>query len=213
MSAAQEIVDACHRLSAAGLVRGTSGNVSVRDGDHVAVTATGARLDALTTDQITLVDLDGAVVGGGLAPTSEIDLHLGAYRRYDTGAVVHTHAPNATALACVLDEVPCIHYEMLALGGAVPVAPYRTFGTTELADVVLDALQGRPAALMANHGTLVHAGDLSGALHLTELLEWCCALYVRAAAAGTPRELGAAELQAVADAVTQRSYGSTQPSR
>ena len=72
---------------------------------------------------------------GELAPTSELDLHLGVYRRYDAGAVVHTHAPMATALSCVLDELPCVHYQMLLLGGTVPVAPYETFGTPELARV------------------------------------------------------------------------------
>src|SRR5690242_1999906 len=144
------VADACRRPGAEGLLIGTAGNVSVRVGEQVAITATGAVLAELTADQVTVVDLDGKIVAGTLEPTSELDLHLGVYRRYGTGAVVHTHAPWATAIACARDELPCVHYQMLLLGGTVRVAPYRTFGTPELAEAVLDALEGRTAALMAN---------------------------------------------------------------
>ena len=97
---------------------------------------TGAVLAELEPEQVTRRrPRRRAVVDGELAPTSELDLHLGVYRRYDAGAVVHTHAPMATALSCVLDELPCVHYQMLLLGGTVPVAPYATFGTPELAEL------------------------------------------------------------------------------
>ena len=89
-----------------------------------------------------------------LAPTSELDLHLGVYADTGAAAVVHTHAPFSTAVACVLDELPVIHYQQLLLGGAVRVAPYATFGTPELAAHVRDALADRQAALMANHGSV-----------------------------------------------------------
>ena len=96
-------------------MRATSGNVSARDGDRVAITPTGgvlarARPPSRSSSSIAT----GAVVEGTLAPTSEIALHLGVYERYGAGAVVHTHAPVATALSIVLDELPCVHYEMLA---------------------------------------------------------------------------------------------------
>jgi L-fuculose-phosphate aldolase len=197
-------------LAAEGLVLGTAGNVSARHGDEVAITPTGAVLAQLEPEQVTVVDLDGEQLDGELAPTSEIDLHLGVYRRYDAGAVVHTHAPMATALSCVLDELPCVHYQMLLLGGPVPVAPYETFGTPELASTVLDALEGHRAALMANHGAIAHADDLDDALELTLLLEWACTIYWRAAAIGEPRALGAAEREAVVSAALARNYGSTQ---
>src|SRR5205085_3319046 len=106
----EHVASACRRLAQEGLVIGTAGNVSARSGDHVAISATGAVLADATPEQVTVVDLDGAVAAGDLHPTSELDLHLGVYRRYDAGAVVHTHAPMATALACVLDELPCVHY-------------------------------------------------------------------------------------------------------
>lgn len=201
------VAAACRRLAAAGLVHGTNGNVSARVGELIAVTPTGAALADLDAGDVAVVSLDGTQIAGPLAPTSEIDMHLGVYERFDTGAVVHTHAPVATALSCVLDEVPCVHYEMLALGGTVRVAPYTTFGTPALAATVLDALEGRLAVLMANHGTMVHASDLAAALRLTELLEWACTLYWRAAQIGTPRVLDQAERDAVVAAVVERGYG------
>jgi L-fuculose-phosphate aldolase len=104
-----------------------------------------------------------------------------------------------------------VHYEMLALGGPVPVAPYRTFGTPELAAAVLDALEGHAAALMANHGAIAHGGDLGEAVRRAELLERMCELYWRAAAIGAPRALDADARQAVVEAVLARGYGETRP--
>jgi L-fuculose-phosphate aldolase len=203
----KRVADACRRLAAAGQVIGTGGNVSERCADVVAISPTGAHLGDLTAEQVTVVDLDGDVVAGELPPTSELELHLGVYRRYDAGAVVHTHAPVSTALSCVVDEVPCIHYQMLLLGGDVPVAPYATFGTPELAAATLDALEGKLAALMANHGAIVRAPDLAQALELSDLLEWACSVYWRAAALGRPRSLDAGQQGAVIAAAVERGYG------
>jgi L-fuculose-phosphate aldolase len=205
----EQVAVAARRLAGAGLVLGTAGNVSVRTQELVAITPTGAVLAELEAEAVTVVDLEGEVVEGDLAPTSELDLHLGVYRRFEAGAVVHTHSPMATALSCVVDEVPCVHYGMLALGGDVRVAPYRTFGTPELARSVLEALEGRTAALMSNHGAITHAGDLHGAVELTLLLEWACTVYAHAAALGTPRVLSADERSDVIRAASERRYGTT----
>ena len=191
-AARSEVATACRALAGAGLVAGSAGNVSVRVGDRLAVTATGARFAGMTAEQVTLTDLAGDPAGGdptGPAATSEILLHAGIYRRYGCGAVVHTHPPAATALSCVLDELPVVHYQLLPLGGPVRVAPYRTFGTAELAAVVVDALDGRRGALMANHGAVTHAAGLAEAVELALTLEWVCELYWRAAAIGNPRVL------------------------
>lgn len=209
----EEVAAACRALAADGLVAGTSGNVSARDRDHVAISPTGGVLARLQPHEVTVVDLAGEVVDGELAPSSELGLHLGVYERYGAGAVVHTHAPMATALACVLDELPCVHYEMLLLGGSVRVAPYRTFGTAELADAVLDALEGRTAALMANHGTLAYGSDVAAARRATELLEWASTVYWRAHALGTPRVLSEQQRQDVIDAAAGRGYGVTRAAR
>src|SRR5881392_306052 len=178
----EDVAAACRRLAADGLVHATEGNVSAREGDLIAITPTGARLEELRAEEVAVVDRSGAQVDGPLAPTSELELHLGVVERYGAGAVVHTHAPFATTLSCVLDEVPLVHYEMLMLGGPVRVAPYATFGTPELAAGVLDALDGRTAALMANHGAIAYAADLDGAVELSLLLEFACSVYWHAAA-------------------------------
>lgn len=208
----ERVAAAARRLAARGLVAGTAGNVSERAGELVAITPTGAPLADLEPAQIAVVDLGGRTVDGPFAPTSELELHLGAYRRYAAGAVVHTHSPTATAVACVVDELPLIHYQLLALGGPVRVAPYATFGTPELAELTLDALEGRSAALMANHGTIAIAPDLDGAVENALLLEWASDLYARAAAIGEPRTLDAGDARNVVDAVTARGYGTLQES-
>jgi L-fuculose-phosphate aldolase len=206
----ERVAAASRRLAEAGLVRGTAGNISVRVGGAVAITPTGAPLETLDAPQVTVIDLKGRVLVGDLAPSSELNLHLGVYARYGAGAVVHTHAPVSTALSCVLDELPCVHYEMVLLGGPVRVAPYETFATPELARAAVEALEGRTAALLANHGTIAFGADLDAAIHATELLEWCSTVYWRAASIGTPRVLDEAARQAVVDVAIGRSYGSTQ---
>ncbi len=212
LTAARERVAAASReLAAGGLVRGTAGNVSERVGELVAITPTGARLGELTAAHVTVVDLDGAVVDGPLAPTSEAGLHLGVYAHHPAGAVVHTHAPLATALGCVIDELPCVHYQMLALGGAVPVIPYFTFGSPELAEATVARLDGRQAALMANHGAITTGHDLVAAVENAHLLEWACTIYWRAAAIGEPRALTEDDLSAVIETVVRSGYGTTRP--
>lgn len=205
----QRVAAAARRLAADGLVVGTAGNVSERADDLIAITPTGAALEDLTTEQVTIVDLAGTHVDGELAATSELELHLGVYERYGAGGVVHTHAPMATALSCVLDELPCIHYQLLLLGGPVRVAPYRTFGTPELAEVTVAALDGRMAALMANHGAIAWGADVDAAVDRSLLLEWGCTVYWRASAVGSPRALDEQERQAVVTAAVERNYGAT----
>ncbi len=203
------VATSARRLAAAGLVVGTAGNISARADELVAVTPTGAALRDLAAGEITVVDLNGAHVDGPRPATSELQLHLGIYRRFGAKAVVHTHSPMATALACVLDELPVVHYQMLLLGGSIRVAPYETFGSAELAEATLDALQDRTAALMANHGAIVHGADLDAAVEQTLLLEWACGVYWHASALGRPRALDAGQQQGVVETVLRTGYGAT----
>lgn len=207
------IAEACWLLAGSGLVIGSAGNISARVGDLVAVTPTGARLATLTPEKVAIVDLDGTLVDGPLAPTSELPLHLAVYAHCNAAAVVHTHPPMATAIACVADELPCFHYALLTLGGSIRVAPYATFGTPELATSVVDALEGRRAALMASHGAVAYGSDLESAVDATELLEWACGVYVHASACGTPRVLGEDERAAVAEALAAYEYGRSAAAR
>jgi L-fuculose-phosphate aldolase len=201
-----ELVEACHALAAAGLVVGTSGNVSVRDGDRVSLSPKGVALGELTADDIAVVDVAGRVLTG--APTSELELHLAIYRRCDAGAIVHTHAPRATAVACVVDELPVIHYQLLAMGGAIRVAPFAAFGTAELASAVTDALDGRSAALLANHGAVTYAATLAEAVERAVALEWACGVYLDAARIGTSRVLDDQQQAAVRASAMRHGYQS-----
>jgi L-fuculose-phosphate aldolase len=201
-----DLVQACHRLTAAGLVVGTAGNVSVRVGERVSLTAKGVALGEVTPEDVAVSDLDGKVLAG--SPTSELELHLAIYRRYEAGAIVHTHAPMATALACALDQLPVIHYQLLALGGAIRVAPFQPFGTRELAAAVVDALRGRAAALLANHGAVNYASSLVDAVEGAVLLEWASALYLDASRLGTPRVLDEQQQAAVRASAVRHGYRS-----
>jgi L-fuculose-phosphate aldolase len=208
------VVAACRRASAQGLVIGTAGNVSARSGDRVAVTATGADFAAITDEQVVVVDLDGRLVEGDLEPTSELDLHLGLHRLTDgQSAVVHTHAPVSTAMSTVLDELPVIHYQQLLLGGPVRVAAYATFGSGALAEHVRHALDGRQAALMANHGSVAVGATPDKALEHALLLEWLCTVYRDASVVGTPTVLDQEQQDDVVRAAIERKYGTTRPAQ
>jgi L-fuculose-phosphate aldolase len=177
-----ELVDTARRTVSDGLVVGTSGNVSVRVADTVLVTPSGVPYDRLTPDDVTGVDLDGRPTLGSLVPTSELPMHLAVYRSTDARAVVHTHAVHATAVSTLVSELPAIHYMTGALGGAVRVAPYATYGTDELAENMLHALADRFACLLQNHGTITYGSTLSQAYDRTAQLEWMCHLWLTARA-------------------------------
>ncbi len=200
LTAAREaIVATCLELSRAGLVVGTAGNVSVREGDLVALTPSGVRYAGLTPDLVGVHRLDGAPVEAPLAPTSEIALHLAVYAtRPEVHAVVHTHSPAATALSALVDEVPAVHYYTELFGGPVRVAPYALYGTDELARNVVDALRDRTGCLMGNHGAVALGPDLAAAHEKSGYLEWLCDVYLRAASAGIPRLLSPDQLAVVA---------------
>jgi L-fuculose-phosphate aldolase len=208
--AREAIVATCRDLSRAGLVVGTAGNVSVREGDLVAVTPSGVRYAGLTPELVGVHRLDGPAVEAPLAPTSELPLHLAIYAaRPEAGAVVHTHSPAATALSALVDEVPPVHYYTAMFGGPVRVAPYATYGTQELADNTVRALHDRTACLMGNHGAVTVGPDLVTAHEKCVYLEWLCDVYLRAASAGTPRLLPPAEIAAVAEKLA--GYGQRPP--
>lgn len=207
----EQVAEAARRAAHEGLLIGTAGNVSARSADLVAVTASGVTLRGCRPEDVTVVSLAGDVVEGELAPTSELALHLGVYADTGAEAVVHTHAPFSTAVACVLDELPVLHYQQLLLGGTIRVASYATFGTPELARAVRAALEGRQAALMANHGSVAIGASLHAAVESALLLEWLAALHVRASSLGAPRVLTQAEQDDVIHQALARNYGTPQP--
>ena len=190
-----EVAQTALGLLTTGLIVNTSGNVSIRMGEHVVITPSGRDYKSLTPRDIAVVDLKGNVVDGEMLPSSETPLHQAVYESNpEVGAIVHVHSVYATAVSTILDQLPAIHYQMTDLGGAVPVAPYRTFGTDELAEVTSQALQGRSAVIMKNHGSLTTANTLDKALGRCVTLEWCSKVYLKALSAGSPNILSADEM-------------------
>ncbi|AYN43909.1 class II aldolase/adducin family protein [Streptomyces dangxiongensis] len=191
-----ELVATARRTVTDGLVVGTSGNVSARLGDLVLITPTGVPYDRLTPGDLTAVDLTGRQTRGTLAPTSELPMHLAVYRTTDARAVVHTHAVHATAVSTLVPALPPIHYMACALGGPVRVAPYATYGTDELAEHMLRALDGRSGCLLRNHGTITYGTTLDQAYDRTAQLEWMCRLWLTASSVPglTPSLLSEAQL-------------------
>lgn len=196
------VVATCRELSARRLVVGTAGNVSVRVGDHVVISPSAVAYDEMTAGAVAVCDLSGRLLEAPLAPSSELPLHLSIYRSSGHTAVIHTHAIASTALSTVVDVVPPTHYYTAMFGGPVRVAGYATYGTAQLAQNVVAALQDRTAALMANHGAVLVGDDLASVLARVEYLEYLCEVVLRAGAYGLPaRELDEAELARVAELI------------
>jgi L-fuculose-phosphate aldolase len=200
------VATAALRLLEDGLVRGTSGNVSARAGELMAVTPTGVDYRGLRPADVAVVDRDGGQVDGELAPSSELPLHLAVYRaRGDVGAVVHTHSTFATTFAVLGEELPAVHYLLAFAGRRVRVAPYATYGTGALADACAAALGGDGAVLLANHGVVAVGPDLERALLVADAVEQVAELCWRARCVGTPVVLADAEMDRVAAAFA--TYG------
>ena len=192
---AREALAAAYRaLAAAGLIAGSSGNISVRDGAGMLISPTGATAERIDAADVVACALDK----GAPRASSEWALHGAIYvARPEVGAIVHTHADACTALACLNEGLPAFHYGVLAFGGAdVRCAPYVTFGTPALAVLALEAMDGRTACLLANHGMIVAGASLDRAVDGALELERLARQYLLARGAGTPRLLTAAEVSA-----------------
>jgi L-fuculose-phosphate aldolase len=202
-----EVVAAALQLLQSGLVRGTAGNVSVRPegGELVVMTPTGVDYRRLDPGDVSVVRLDGGLVEG-LAPSSELPMHLAVYRaRADVSAIVHTHSVFATTLAVLGEELPGVHYVLAHAGRRVRVAPYATYGSEALARGCVAVLGQDRAVLLANHGVLAVGATLQAAMVVAEAVEYTAELYWRARQVGAPVVLADEELDRVALAF--RNYG------
>ena len=202
----EQIVAACRQLDSSGLNRGTSGNASCREGEHFLITPTGVPVDEITPSKIVALDFDGKVIGIG-KPSSEWQFHAAIYRaRPEINAVVHTHAPHATALACLREDLPPFHYMIAIAGGdSVRCAPYALFGTDTLSHHAVAALADRKACLLANHGMITLGRDLDEAMAVAIELESLCQQYLIARQVGRPVLLSEEEMRAVIERF--KSYG------
>ena len=200
-SARSEIVETAQSLERRGLLSLTAGNLSARVEEKLlAITPTGMPYGEIEPRDIVICDLDGHVVDGIRRPSSELPFHSAVLRsRPDAHAVVHTHSPFATTVAVLGHTIPAVHYVVAALElDTVPLVPYCTFGSPELADAITAALSdGGNAALLANHGALALGGDIAHAARSAELLEFLAMVYYRSLAVGDPVVLPAEEIAKV----------------
>jgi L-fuculose-phosphate aldolase len=189
-----------HAPALASLTPGRTGNCSLRRDDAFAVTPTGVPYDAFDAEDVPVVGVDGERRAGELAPSSEVPMHAAIYRQADVGAIVHIHSPWTTALAVAGEELPPVHYMVVAVGRRVPLAEYARYGTDALAENVVTAMReaDSEAAILRNHGLVVTGPDLSAAVENVVHVESLARLYLSVRAAGfEPEELTDDQLEAV----------------
>ena len=205
----QAVVEACRWMNASGINQGTSGNISVRCGDRMLITPSGVPYDRMKAPDLAAMplDRDDGAYEGKLKPSSEWRFHLDIMKaKPEVGAVVHTHSTYATTLAIMGRGIPACHYMIAAAGGAeIRCAPYATFGTQELSNNALAALEGRTCCLLANHGMIATGPSLDKAMWLAVELETIAKQYYLSLAIGQPNVLSDAEIDHVMEKF--KSYG------
>jgi L-fuculose-phosphate aldolase len=204
----EAIAGAARKMQSLGLSPGRSGNISVRWQDGMLITASGVRPDDMHAEEdVIFVGADGLWAADGKVPSSEWRFHAAIYgARPDAGSVVHCHSRYATALACLNLPVPAFHYMVAKAGGAdIPLVPYATYGTPELAAHTVAALRSRDACLLANHGQIAIGAALEDALELAEEVEVLAAQYLAARSVGEPVLLPDAEMARVVEKF--KTYG------
>lgn len=189
-AARAQLVEAYKEVVALGLTELSSGNVSLRFGEGMLISPTGASGDTISEDNVVYVGPNDEWEAGA-KPSSEWQLHARVYKGSPaTNAIVHTHSDFCVAVACHCKPLPGFHYMVGVFGGDdVPCVPYNTFGSEELARDVADALQARSACLMGNHGATVRGKDIGAAIKGAHRLEISCRHYIHSLAMGEPRLL------------------------
>jgi L-fuculose-phosphate aldolase len=194
----QALVEHGRRMNDVGINQGKSGNLSVRLADGFLVTPSAVAYDAMQPEDIVKMRWDGTY-DGKKRPSTEWRLHRDIYlQRKDANAIVHAHAMFATTLACLDREIPAFHYMVAAAGGDnIPCAPYATFGSQELSDATVAALDGRRACLMSHHGMVAFGDLLPAAFSLAVEVETMAAMYWRALQIAPPALLPGDEMTRV----------------
>lgn len=201
------MIETCLRMERAGLNQGTSGNLSVRHGDGFLVTPSSRPYDRMTPEDIVAMGWDGTYEGR--RPSSEWRFHRDILRaRADVEVVLHCHSVCATTLACHHRAIPAFHYMVAVAGGTtVRCAPYATFGSQALSDAALEALEGRLACLLGQHGMIALGGSLEKALWLAVEVEMLARLYLQTLVMGEPPVLPDEEMERVIEQMRRMSYG------
>ena len=194
----QSIIDACLRMNVLGINQGTSGNISLRHGDGMLVTPTSTPYEAMKPEQIVYMHLDGNH-DPAQRPSSEWRFHRDILKaRPEVQAIVHAHPPYSTMLAIMGMEIPPVHYMVAVAGGdTIRCAPYATFGTQELSEHAVRALEGRMACLLAHHGMIAVGPSLPKAMWLAVEVETLARQYHGCLQIGTPPLLSKEEIEKV----------------
>jgi L-fuculose-phosphate aldolase len=194
----QSIIDACLRMNVSGINQGTSGNISLRHGDGMLITPTSTPYEAMKPDQIVYMHLDGNH-DPAQRPSSEWRFHRDIFKaRPEVNAIVHAHPPYSTMLAIMGMEIPPVHYMVAVAGGdTIRCAPYATFGTQELSEHAVRALEGRLACLLAHHGMIAAGPSLAKAMWLAVEVEALARQYHGCLQIGTPPLLSKEEIEKV----------------
>lgn len=202
------IIDTCLAMNRLGINQGASGNLSVRVEDGFLITPSGLPYDETEPADIVAMGFD-ASYAGERRPSSEWRFHRDILAvRSDAQVVLHAHPTFATVLAVHGRPIPSFHYMVALAGGdSIRCAPYATFGTQDLSDHALTALEGRRACLLANHGMIVLGNDLKGALALAVEVEALARQYVYALMLGQPTILPPEEIDRVAERMRSMKYG------
>ena len=193
-----QLIEYARKMNRSGINQGTSGNLSVRRDDWMLITPSAVSYDDLEPADIVQVNFDGSAVGSR-KPSSEWRLHLDVYRdRPDARAILHAHPVHCTALACLGRGIPAFHYMVAVAGGPdIRCSPYATFGTQELSEHAVAALEGRKACLMANHGVVCLEDSLEAALGLAIEIESLAQSYLQCLSVGEPVILDDDEMEQV----------------
>jgi L-fuculose-phosphate aldolase len=201
------MVETCRAMDAKGINQGTAGNLSARFGNGFLITPTSLPYDRMEPDDIVEMGWDGSFVGR--RPSSEWRFHRDILKARETVQVVlHCHSAYATSVACHHRTIPAFHYMVGVMGGnTLRCARYATFGTQELSDAAIEALEGRMACLLGQHGQISLGTSLENALWMAVEVETLAQMYVQALALGEPPVLPDAEMARVIAQMTRMSYG------
>lgn len=193
-----QLLEISRRMVALGLNRDTAGNASVREGEHILITPSALPVAEMSEQDLVLLAADGAVMQGG-KPSSEWRFHCDILNaRSEINAVVHCHSTFATTLACLRRPVPAVHYMVAMAGGSdIRCTPYSVFGEQTLSDHALEALRGRKACLLGNHGLIAIGNDLEDALAVALEVEFLCEIYWRTLQVGEPSILTSQQMRDV----------------
>lgn len=203
----RQLIETAMAMNASGINSGTSGNLSVRCGQGMLITPSGMEYTELQVTDIVELDADGATQSHR-KPSSEWRIHHDIYRRReDARAIVHAHPVHSAALACLNRGIPAFHYMVAKAGGRdIRCSPYATFGTQELSDLVMSALEDRKACLMANHGLMALGRTPKEALALAVEVENLARTYLQCLSVAEPDVLDDTEMDRVIEKF--RTYGS-----